>query len=661
MPAGTAGAVDVVVTNPDTQSATGTGAFTYYAVGNAVVMNDAGGVTSSDGLRIKIGPGWRSIVRNNLPQTYNSSTYRWGNIAPSAWNATALDDPFNGVLLVIGSTVACYLQASQASNGCRLTSLGSTSLTSAAWDSAVTTLTSSSSPYQAMSVLQKTLGGVQYRLTMTTDYTSPNNYADVTYTLDIASGTNTANVRLYDGIDMYLDGEDYGPVKSFSDAGKLTVVQYNDTGVGGFRQFSSSSADAFGSYTAPRYLCLFGGTGASDTCPDGGSVSPFGNYGPYDGTDYPNLLATDPEVDAGVGVAWDLGVVTTPTTKKSTLYFAALASCIPCNPPAPPSPSGGGGSTAAPEPEPVAESIPEPVASVKPVVLPNLDPIPNQVNANVPAGGVPAGGSVFLVNGQPTPVTVAPNAPRAATGLDVSGPDFTMRLSGRGDDADPLGLGDRSQLVLQAPAAPRQRSGSVAPRSAALAKCVVTVPLAVSSGTGFQAGSPVKLYLLPSTYIGSLTADGSGAYSGSLPVPAGVTPGAQTLQVNGFSKSGAVRSLSLGITVIPARTVATKTSRKRVFFDPLSPTLSAQGRKQLNALARKAKRHGVRAVAVGFVQQTSSRSNDESLSTRRARNVARFLRSRGVTGAYVIRGDGVAGSGDAARRVNVTVTYQTGC
>ncbi|MBU6245107.1 MAG: OmpA family protein, partial [Actinomycetales bacterium] len=92
-----------------------------------------------------------------------------------------------------------------------------------------------------------------------------------------------------------------------------------------------------------------------------------------------------------------------------------------------------------------------------------------------------------------------------------------------------------------------------------------------------------------------------------------------------------------------------------------SPTLSAQGRKQLNALARKAKRHGVRTVAVGFVQQTSSTSNDQSLSTQRARNVAAYLRSRGVTGAYVIRGDRVAGSGDAARRVNVTVTYQTGC
>ena len=91
----------------------------------------------------------------------------------------------------------------------------------------------------------------------------------------------------------------------------------------------------------------------------------------------------------------------------------------------------------------------------------------------------------------------------------------------------------------------------------------------------------------------------------------GVKPGEQTLQVNGFTSAGAVRSLSLGITVVPARVVTT--------------------------------------------------SNDDSLSTQRARNVASYLRDRGLKGAYVVRGNGVAGSGDAARRVNVKVTYQSGC
>ena len=326
--------------------------------------------------------------------------------------------------------------------------------------------------------------------------------------------------------------------------------------------------------------------------------------------------------------------------------------------------SSGGGGSSTPVVDPTPTPTPTATATVAPAV--SLDPIPNQANPNIPATGVPQGGSVFLVNGVPAAVSVAPNAQQAATALDISGPDFTMKLSGRGDDADPLGLGEKSQLILQSPVAQTRRSGAVRSasagvRSAAMAKCVLREPLAVSSGTGFQAGSPVKMYILPSTYIGTLTADASGSYSGSLPVPAGVKAGAQTLQVNGFSSAGAVRSLSLGITVIPARVVTTKSEKGNVFFEPLSTVISPQGEATLNALVRKARKQGVRTVVVGFVQETATTSNDDSLSTLRARNVASYLRDRGLKGAYAIRGDGVGGSGDAARRVNVSVTYQSGC
>ena len=137
--------------------------------------------------------------------------------------------------------------------------------------------------------------------------------------------------------------------------------------------------------------------------------------------------------------------------------------------------------------------------------------------------------------------------------------------------------------------------------------------------------------------------------------------GDQTLQANGFSPSGVVRSLSLGITVIPARVVTTKTEKGNVLFEPLSTVISPQGQATLNALVRKARKQGVRTVVVGFVQETATTSNDDSLSTQRARNVASYLRDRGLKGAYAIRGDGVAGTGDKARRVNVSVTYQSGC
>jgi outer membrane protein OmpA-like peptidoglycan-associated protein len=270
---------------------------------------------------------------------------------------------------------------------------------------------------------------------------------------------------------------------------------------------------------------------------------------------------------------------------------------------------------------------------------------------------------VLLVNGAPEPVTVVPDARRNPTGLDVTGPGFTMKLSGRGDDADPLGLGEKNQLILQSPQAPVEPKprGGVMPRSALLAKCVMRTPLAVSSGTGFQPNSPVKMYILPATYIGTLTADASGAYSGSLPVPVGVKPGDQTLQVNGYLASGEVRSLSLGIQVIPARMVVTKTAQSQVFFDALSPVISPTGKTTLDSLVKKTKRAGVRTAVVGFVQEAGTNANDQSLSTQRARNVASYLRAQGLTGAYVVRGDGIAGPGASARRVNVTVRYQSGC
>ena len=125
--------------------------------------------------------------------------------------------------------------------------------------------------------------------------------------------------------------------------------------------------------------------------------------------------------------------------------------------------------------------------------------------------------------------------------------------------------------------------------------------------------------------------------------------------------TGGVRSLSLGFQVELARTVVTATEKTQVFFDPISPDISSAGMALLNSVVKSAKKKGIRTVVLGFVQQAGTSANDESLSTQRARNVAAYLRSRGLSGAYVVRGDGVAGSGAAARRVNVTVRYNAGC
>lgn len=274
---------------------------------------------------------------------------------------------------------------------------------------------------------------------------------------------------------------------------------------------------------------------------------------------------------------------------------------------------------------------------------PQLDPI--RVD-------LPAGASQLLSNGEPVAVTVVPNRKADPVALLVQSqgltPPLNMRLEGRGDDSDPLGLTSKQVLILQSAPATRAR--------------VKVQPVAQSSGDGFKATSPVKFYLLANTYLGTLTTNESGAYSGSLPIPAGITPGVYTLQASGFAPDGSVRSLSIGVQVRSAATkAATAKSSARVYFAPLSTDLSASAKATLTSLAKRVGKRAVSSMVVGYVQPTSNTGNDQTLSTARAKKVAAYLRSQGVKGSFTVRGDGRAkDAGATARRVQVTITYNKG-
>ena len=282
----------------------------------------------------------------------------------------------------------------------------------------------------------------------------------------------------------------------------------------------------------------------------------------------------------------------------------------------------------------------------------SLDPIGTTRNPNIPVGGVPAGQSVLLVDGKPLPVKVTPNNRTDASGLIAEGDGWQMRLQGRGGQNDPLGLTSQQALILQSEPTLRSRSLTTAPQAKAQ-------PTALSSGTGFKANSVVKFYILPGTYMGSLPTDASGSYEGRIPVPAGIPAGVHTLQVNGYAPNDAVRSLSLGVLVKEAkRTVRTTRASFNVLFAQSSPTLTKAGKARLRALVKQTGRDVVKVVSVGYVQKSGTASNDQSLSTARARAVGAYLRSLGLKGTYTVRGDGVGGPRPADRKVVVTVTYR---
>ena len=129
-----------------------------------------------------------------------------------------------------------------------------------------------------------------------------------------------------------------------------------------------------------------------------------------------------------------------------------------------------------------------------------LDPIPSAVNPNIPSCGVPAGDSVFLVDGAPVPVTVAPDATSDPTSLTVARPGFNVKLAGCGDVNDPLGLNDNNALTLQSDQTDRSAARSALRSVASKGKAVE--PVAVSAGDGFKAASTVRSFLLLATYMG---------------------------------------------------------------------------------------------------------------------------------------------------------------
>ena len=313
-----------------------------------------------------------------------------------------------------------------------------------------------------------------------------------------------------------------------------------------------------------------------------------------------------------------------------------LSAPTPTPTPAPPAP----GPAPAPEPSATASATPTPTPTPTPTATPAaseatvLGPVTNTANSGVPAGGVAPGTGVLIVNGEKVSVTVKPDA-RDDKLLEVSGPGFTMSLAGLNAQGKPLGLTPDGALILE-----QDRTAAVA-------------------GTGFQPNSLVYLYLFSEPrFLGTVQTDANGTFKGQVPLPADIADGRHTLQSNGFTPDGTVRSLSLGVVLATPVAAAPKRATAKVYFESLSSVLTEEGMSTLKALVKKTGKKGVRTVSIGYVQGTTITSNDEALSTQRAKNVAAYLKKLGLKGRFVVRGDGIAKeSGPTARRVNISVTY----
>lgn len=258
----------------------------------------------------------------------------------------------------------------------------------------------------------------------------------------------------------------------------------------------------------------------------------------------------------------------------------------------------------------------------------SLDPITaNQVQE--------LGGSVTTVGGTAVPVIVRANGTNTA--LDVAGPAFTLQVAAQTPNGSAVPLAANGSLLLD-------QGGTVR-----------------AVGTGYESGAPVRVYMLSTpVLLGTLTADANGAFAGVLAIPASVTPGLHTLQINGYTPNGQVRSVSLGVEIATPG-ASNKPLGTRVVFAYKSSELTKRAQRSLKALVGQVPTDGTpRTIVVGVVRAAGANAADVTLARARAKKVTAYLRSEGLTGAIVTKvAKARVTNTYQSRRVNISITMTT--
>jgi hypothetical protein len=134
--------------------------------------------------------------------------------------------------------------------------------------------------------------------------------------------------------------------------------------------------------------------------------------------------------------------------------------------------------------------------------------------------------SMVFQNGSPIKVNVSKND--QLDGYIFIGDDWTVNLKAADASSQSLNLDDSGNIVLN-------RNGYLQ-----------------FSGTGFAPGSTIKVWLFSEpTSLAKVMADSSGNFTGSVPIPESLSDGEHTIQLNGISEDGQIRSAALGILIQP--------------------------------------------------------------------------------------------------------------
>ncbi len=259
----------------------------------------------------------------------------------------------------------------------------------------------------------------------------------------------------------------------------------------------------------------------------------------------------------------------------------------------------------------------------------------------------PVGGATVLIGGRT--ITSAVTANRRKGTIKVSGGNLQIIVRPRSPEGANLALDSDGTAILNA-------GGDVA-----------------LNARGAVPGSPVNIYLLrgsTATLLGDVDVFSDGRYA-RVPIPGDLARGTYTLQVKGLTKPtrqaavvtrGVSFSISILVRVINPAAAEPKAVQMVVYFDVFSAKLTKSAKRHLHALVTRLPTRSTNLVrVVGFAGPGYSNSVVKALSKARAESVARYLRSKGVRGKYVLKVGGYApANATPAQRASVLVIPNKG-
>jgi hypothetical protein len=134
--------------------------------------------------------------------------------------------------------------------------------------------------------------------------------------------------------------------------------------------------------------------------------------------------------------------------------------------------------------------------------------------------------SIAFENGSPVVVQLVLN--NSESGYVLNGDGWVVNLEATDIGGKPLVLDESGNLILN-----EERAVSF-------------------SGTGFAPGSIIRVWLFSDpSELTTVIADANGNFTGTTTLPNGIPEGQHTVQLNGLSKDGQVRSVALGVVVQP--------------------------------------------------------------------------------------------------------------